>query len=137
VVTDQADGVALGVHHEGHPLVHADRSEAVVGVAENDMRLGDDLDTIGAQGFDRPAHVIDLQVDQNAAGSLLEKQAYCTCLKEQQARRIEETGWFCVEQTLVKGPRTLQVIGVLCDLKDLHGVSFAWHRAVGRRQPLA
>jgi gamma-glutamylcyclotransferase (GGCT)/AIG2-like uncharacterized protein YtfP len=137
VVTDQADGVSLGVLYEGHPLVHPGRSQVVVGVAEDDMRFGNDLDTVGAQGFDRRAHVIDLQVDQHAGGSLLEQQAYRTCLKEQQARRIEETRWFCVEQTLVKGPRTLQVIGVLCDLKDLHGASFAWLGAVAWRQPLA
>jgi hypothetical protein len=54
---------------------------------------------------------------------LLEQQADCTCTKEQQARRIEETGRFRVEQALVEGPRALQVIGVLCDLNDLNWVS--------------
>jgi hypothetical protein len=137
VVTYQADGVAFGVLQEGHPLVHSGRSQVVVSVAEDDMRLGNDLDTIGAQGFDCRPYIIDLQVDQRSCCALLEQQAHRTYLKEQQARRIEEPGRFCVEQTPLKGFRALQVIGVLCDLKDLHWLSFTWLRAIAGRQPLA
>jgi hypothetical protein len=130
VVTHQADGVALGVLHKGHPLLHAGGPQTVVGMAEDDVRLSNDLHSIGAQRFDRRPHVIDLQVDQRACCCLLEQQANCTCSEEQQARRIEEAGRFGVEQALVEGPRALQVIGVLCDLNDLHWLSFARLRPV-------
>ena len=61
MVTYQADGVAFGVLQESHPLVHAGRSQTVVSVAEDDVRLGNDLDTVGAQGFDGRPYIIDLE----------------------------------------------------------------------------
>jgi hypothetical protein len=49
VVTHQTNRIALGILHERHPFVRPGRAQAVVLVAEDDLRLGDDLRAISAQ----------------------------------------------------------------------------------------
>ena len=57
MVADQTDRVALRVLHKGHPLIHASRSQTVVGVAEDHVRLRLDLGAryTTAQIFGAPA----------------------------------------------------------------------------------
>src|SRR5215212_7883390 len=90
VVTHQTDRIALGILYKRHPFLCTRRSETVIGMTEDDLRLGDDLYGFRTQRFERLSHIVDLEVDECARRGLLKQQAYLTCLEEQQARRIED-----------------------------------------------
>ena len=51
-MAQQANGVSLGVADERHVLRRPGRAEPVVVMGEDQMRLGDDLDPIGAEPLD-------------------------------------------------------------------------------------
>jgi hypothetical protein len=93
-------------------------------MTEDDLRLGDDLYGFRTQRFERLSHIVDLEVDECARRGLLKQQAYLTCLEEQQARRIEDPRGLCVEQALVESLCAGKVIGMLCDLQDVHEWEF-------------
>jgi hypothetical protein len=124
VVTHQTDRIALGILHKRHPFVCTRRSETVIGMTEDDLRLGDDLYAFRMQRFERLSHIVDLEVDECARRGLLKQQAYLTCLEEQQPRRIEDPRGLCVEQALVESLCAGKVIGMLCDLQDVHEWEF-------------
>jgi hypothetical protein len=136
VVTHQTEGVALGVLDESHPFVCAGRPQPVIEVTEDELRLGHDLGTVRAQGFDLRPDVIDFEVDQRACHTPFEEEAYRARLKEQQARRIKEADGWCVQQALVKFSRPTKIIGVLRDLQDVHGASVARGLRAARADPV-
>ena len=84
------------------------------------VRLADDLDPLSAQLLDGGPDVVHLEVDQRARGRLFEQQTYRSGLEEQQSRRVEEAARLRLQQAGVELPGTLQVIGVLSNLEDLH-----------------
>jgi Dienelactone hydrolase family len=121
LVTDQTEHVVLGVFDKRQPFLCVGWCETLIRVPEDDVRLGDDLDTIRPQGCDGRLQVIDSEIDEGAGRTVFEQQAYATCLKEHHGRLIKGAGWRCVEQALVKRPRARKVVDVLGDLKDVHG----------------
>ena len=125
VVTDEADRVALGILHKRHPFVHAGWAEAVIAMAEDEVRLSNDLNTLRTQGIEGLSYIVDLEVDQCTRRTLLKQQAYLTGLKQQQPWRVEETGGLGVEQALVEGSCPRKIIGMLRDLQDIHLASVA------------
>ena len=60
--------------------------------------------------------------------ALLQQEAYRPRSEEQQTRRIENACGWCLEQALVEGSCARKVVGVLCDLEDVHRASFAWSK---------
>lgn len=88
-MADQADPVALGVAQEGHLFGAARRPERVVDVAEDDVRLGEDLHPVRPQGLDGHRHVLDAEVDQGAGHVALEQQPYRADPKKRESRRVE------------------------------------------------
>jgi hypothetical protein len=124
MVTYQADRIALRIFDKRHPFVCARGSETVIAMAEDDLRLSDDLHTFSTQGFERLSHIVDLEIDERARRGLLQQQAYPACLEEQQPWRVEDPGGLGVEQALVESPRPRKVISMLCYLQDVHVSEF-------------
>lgn len=124
VMAHQSDRIALGILDKRHPFVHADRPQTVIAVAEDELRLRDNLDTVRTQRFQGRSYVIDLEIDQRARRSLFQQQPDMSCLEEQQPGRIEDAGRLCIKQALVEGLRSREVIGMLSDLQDVHESEF-------------
>ena len=96
----QADGVAFGVPEERHALGGSGRAQPVVGVGENQLRLGDDLHSLGPQSLDRRLQVVDLEVEQGARRAVLQQQPDRPGLEEKQPGRVEESRGLRSEQRL-------------------------------------
>src|SRR5260370_2316263 len=89
VPAGKADQVALAVLYERHPLFPASFAELAVGVGEDQVRLGVDSDTCGAEVLGCRPDVTDPEVDQRAGCGLVEQQARVAEPEEREARRGE------------------------------------------------
>ena len=127
MVTYKSDRVALGILDERHPFIHASGSQIVIAMTEDELWLSDYLDTFCTQGFQCLAHIIDLEVDERARRTLLQQQTYLTCLEEQQPRRVKDPGRLGVEQALIESLCSGKIVGMLCDLQDVHESEFFMH----------
>src|SRR5215213_3727372 len=127
MMTYKPDRIALGILHERHPFIHASGSQPVIAMTEDELWLSDDLNTFCPQGLQRLSHIVDLEVDERARGTLLQQQTHLACLEEQQPRRIKDPGRLCIEQALIESLCSGKIVGMLRDLQDIHESEFFMH----------
>lgn len=75
-VLDKPDEVAFAVSDERLPLLRACRAERVVGMGEDDVRFGLDVDSLVPQPVHGGIDVGHAEVDQGGWGPAVEQEAH-------------------------------------------------------------
>jgi hypothetical protein len=113
---DQTYQVPFGVADKGLPFVEPCRAQRIVLMAEDDVGLGLDDNSLLPESLHRCREILDFEVDEGAGGIRLQQQPCLSDLEEEQTGWFEAAGGFGPEQFPVELFGAIEVDGPLGNL---------------------